>query len=199
MNQIVFRVKERFMDDRTFEKVRKRISEIIVQSPYPEEPFHSINTLEWLLKLYPEADRALQIAALGHDIERAVPSRKIHASNYDTYDDYMNAHAQNSAEIIAEVLKECGVGRDMIEEIAFLVSQHETGGGERLDYLMNADVLSFFHVCLPLYFDRKGPELTRKRMVWGFKKLSAESREKVSEIDFPDEELRELVRETVGQ
>jgi len=191
--------KERSMDDKTFEKVKKRIGEIVVQSPYPEEPFHSINTLEWLLKLDPEADRALQIAALGHDIERAIPDRKINAAKYDTYDDYKNAHAQNSAEIIAEILQECGVDREEIEEIAFLVSQHETGGGERLDTLLNADVLSFFHVCLPLYFDRKGPEITRKRMVWGFKKLSTDSRGLVSEIDFPDKELRELVRETVGQ
>jgi len=195
----MIREKERSMDDKTFEKVRKRIGEIVVQSPYPEEPFHSINTLEWLLKLEPEADRALQIAALGHDIERAIPDRKISASKYDTYDDYKNAHAQNSAEIIAEILQDCGVDREETEEIAFLVSQHETGGGERLDKLLNADVLSFFHVCLPLYFDRKGPEITRKRMVWGFKKLSADSRELVSEIDFPDEQLRELVRETVGQ
>ncbi len=186
------------MDDETFEKVKKKIDEIVVHSPYPEEPFHSINTLEWLLKLYPEADRALQIAALGHDIERAVPSRKINAANYETYDDYMNAHAKNSAEIIAEVLKECGVERDMIEEIAFLVLRHETGGGERLEYLVNADVLSFFHVCLPLYFDRKGMEITRKRMVWGFKKLSPYSRGLVSEIDFLDEQIRELVKETVG-
>ena len=195
----MIREKERSMDDETFEKVRKRIGEIVVQSPYPEEPFHSINTLEWLLKLEPEADRALQIAALGHDIERAIPDRKINAAKYDTYDDYKNAHAQNSAEIIAEILQECGVDREETEEIAFLVSQHETGGGERLDYLVNADVLSFFHVCLPLYFDRKGAEITRKRMVWGFKKLSPDSRELVSEIDFPDEQLRELVRETVGQ
>lgn len=47
----MIREKERSMDDKTFEKVRKRIGEIVVQSPYPEEPFHSINTLEWLLKL----------------------------------------------------------------------------------------------------------------------------------------------------
>ena len=187
------------MDDVTFEKVKKKIGEIVVRSPYPEEPFHSINTLEWLLKLYPEADRALQIAALGHDIERSVPGREIHASNYDTFDEYMQAHAQNSAEIIAEILREFGVDHEETEEIAFLVSRHETGGGERLHYLVNADVLSFFHVCLPLYFDRKGPEITRKRMVWGFKKLSPDSRGLVSEIDFPDEQLRELVRETVGQ
>ncbi len=36
----------------------------------PEDPRHAENTLDWLLKLKPDADEALQIAALGHDIER---------------------------------------------------------------------------------------------------------------------------------
>jgi hypothetical protein len=186
------------MDKAVFDRVRKRIDDIIVQSPFPEEPFHSINTLEWLLRLDPEADDILKIAALGHDIERAVPARKVKAADYDTYDDYMEAHARKSADILTEILVECGVAPEATDEIAFLVAHHETGGGERLDLLMNADVLSFFHVCLPLYFDRKGPEITRKRMVWGYKKLSPESRRKVAEIEFPDPELGNLVRDTIG-
>jgi len=180
------------------EKVKKRINELVVQSPYPEEPFHSINTLEWLLKLAPDADMALQIAALGHDIERSVEDRKVKAANFSTFDEYMEAHALNSAEILTEIMEECGVDQELTEEVAFLVSRHETGGGERLDFLVNADVLSFFQVCLPLYYDRKGTELTKKRMVWGYKKLSKELRRKVAEIEFIDEELRNLVEETVG-
>ncbi len=186
------------MESSPIEIVKKKISELIVQSPFPEDPFHSINTLEWLLKLAPDADTVLQIAALGHDIERAVKGRKVSAANYDTYDEFMEAHAQNSADILTEIMEECSVDQELTEEVAFLVSQHETGGGERLDILVNADVLSFFHVCLPLYFDRKGGKITKKRMVWGYKKLSRESRKKVEEIEFLDEELRELVEETIG-
>ena len=167
------------MDKNPIDKVKQRIDELVVQSPFPEEPFHSINTLEWLLKLDPEADIALQIAALGHDIERAVADRKINAANFETYDEYKEAHAQNSAEILNEIMVECGVNQDMANEIAFLVSRHETGGGERLDLLVNADVLSYFQVCLPLYYDRKGPEITKKRMVWGYKKLSINTRKLV--------------------
>jgi hypothetical protein len=56
--------------------VKKRIEEIIKTSPVPEDPIHSKNTLEWLLWLKPDADEALQIAALGHDIERAIKSMR---------------------------------------------------------------------------------------------------------------------------
>jgi len=180
------------------DRLKKKIDELVVQSPYPEEPFHSINTHEWLLILHPEADTALQMAALGHDIERAVPERKVSAANFETYDEYMEAHAQNSADILMEIMQECGVDQELADEIAFLVSQHETGGGERLDLLVNADCLSFFQVSLPLYFDRKGPEITKRRMVWGYKKLSQENRKKVGEIEFLDEELKVLVEETIG-
>ena len=186
------------MNAETFDKVSNRIEELILQSPFPEEPFHSINTLEWLMRLEPDADDALKIAALGHDIERAIPDRKVSPADFDTYDDYKDAHACNSAEILLEILKEFGVEQATADEIALLVSQHEVGGGERLDVLMNADVLSFFHVCLPLFFDRKGPEITRKRMVWGYKKLSEESRAMVADIEYPDKELKKLVVDTVG-
>ena len=182
----------------SIDKVKKKIDELVVQSPFPEEPFHSINTLEWLLKLDPEADTALQVAALGHDIERAISERKISAAKYDTFDEYMEAHAQNSAEILMEIMEEYGVDQELADEIAFLVSRHETGGGERLNLLVNADILSFFHVCLPLYFDRKGTEITKRRMVWGYKKLSKELRGKIEDIEFLDEELKALVEETIG-
>ena len=38
----------------TLERVRARISEVITGSSVPEDPGHSINTLEWLLKFEPE-------------------------------------------------------------------------------------------------------------------------------------------------
>ncbi|MCH8014049.1 MAG: hypothetical protein IH823_04570 [Candidatus Dadabacteria bacterium] len=57
--------------------LKKKIEEIIKKSSVPEDPIHSKNTLKWLLKLRPKADEALRIAALGHDIERAIEERKI--------------------------------------------------------------------------------------------------------------------------
>ena len=44
--------------------VKRKIEEVIKGSSVPEDPIHSKNTLEWLLKLKPDADESLKIAAL---------------------------------------------------------------------------------------------------------------------------------------
>ncbi len=180
------------------ENVKKRIDEIVSMSPYSEDIFHSINTLEWVLKLDPNADIALQIAALGHDIERGLEDRRVKASYYNTFDEFKQAHALNCAEILVEIMEECGVEQKIIDDVAHLVANHEVGGDEREELLKNADVLSFFHVSLPLYFDRKGPDTTRKRCVWGYKKLPEDLRKVVNEIEYLDEELKELVFKSTG-
>ena len=180
------------------EKVKNEINKVIVESPFPEEPFHSVNTLEWVLKLNPEADIALQIAAIGHDIEQAFGDKRIHTTEYETYDEYKQAHALNSAEILAEMMEKCGVEQELVDNVARLVAHHEVGGDEREELLKNADTISFFHVSLPLYFDRKGPVVTSKRCVWGYKKLSENLRKYVAEIDYIDPELKKLVKETLG-
>ncbi|MBT4485817.1 MAG: DUF4202 family protein [Candidatus Latescibacteria bacterium] len=186
------------METKALEKAKREISNVVVQSSFPEEPFHSINTLEWLLKLKPDADDALQIAALGHDIERAYNDKRIQSADYETYNEYKQAHALNSAQILTGIMEKCGVDQEIVDNVAHLVAHHEMGGDEREELLKNADTISFFHVCLPLFFDRKGPDTTRKRCVWGYKKLPEELREIVAELDFMDEELKSLVREALG-
>ena len=182
------------------ERVREKIDEIVSMSPYPEDIFHSINTYEWVLKLDPKTDTdiALMISALGHDIERGLEDRRVKASGHESFDEFKQAHALNSAEILVELLEENGVEQELIDDVAHLVANHEVGGDEREDLLMYADVLSFFHVCLPLYFDRRGPETTMKRCVWGYKKLSANLRKLLREIEFMDDELKELIMESIG-
>ncbi len=186
------------MADAALERVKKRITEKTFESIYPEEMIHSENTLEWVLKLDPEADEAMRVAALGHDIERAFADKRIHTSDYDNYDEYKQAHALNSAQIMSQIMEECGVEQNMVDEIARLVAHHEFGGDEREELLKNADTLSFFHVCLPFYYDRKGPDITRKRSVWCFKRLPEELHGYVRGFDYMDEELRELIHECLG-
>ena len=186
------------MDSRLFDQITGRIDEIISQSPFPEDIFHSINTLEWVHKLAPDADSALQIAALGHDIERGFPDRSVHASNSQSYDEYKQAHALNCALLMVGILEEFGVDQDTIDDVTRLVAHHESGGDAREEALKNADALSFFHVSLPLFNDRRGPEITKKRCVWGFKKLPLELQEIVREIEDPDEELKQLLDESNG-
>jgi hypothetical protein len=126
--------------------VKKKIGRIIQKSTVPEDPVHSKNTLEWLIKLKPDADEALQISALGHDIERAIEERKVRRNNYKNYDDFKDAHALNSAKVLTKIMKDCNIRKEIIDDVFFLVRRHETGGGKRADILLDADSISFLHV-----------------------------------------------------
>lgn len=154
------------------EGLQDEIRSIISRSRVPEDPVHAQNTLEWLLKLRPDADEALHIAALGHDIERAMEDRKVCRDDYENFDTFKADHAKNSAQILKKIMEDKNIGKDLIEEVYRLVCRHETGGDTRSDLIRDADGLSFFEVNLPLYFEREGLEKTLERCRWGYQRLS---------------------------
>ena len=178
--------------------VKKTIEGIIEKSIVPEDPIHAKNTLEWLLKLKPDADESLKIAALGHDIERAIEEQKVRRKDYISYDEFKKAHALNSAKILKEIMTGCNVRKELVEDVFFLVSRHETVGDRRVDVLRNADSISFFHVNLPHYFTRNGVEETKKRCSWGYKKLPKNLQELVVKFNYKDKKLGPLIRAWVA-
>ena len=95
---------------------KQEIRVLIAGSKVPEDPRHAENTLKWLLKLEPGANEALQIAALGHDIDRAVEARIVQRADYADYDAFKAAYARNSAVILKEIMEGCGVARDITAE-----------------------------------------------------------------------------------
>lgn len=187
------------MEDPRLAQLKKRIADLLIRSSFPEEPFHSENTLEWVLRLKPDADPALRLAALGHDIERYDEKVRVQSDGYSDYERFKEAHAINSAEVLSGFMEEMGFDPDFIADVARLVAHHESGGDEREEILKNADTLSFFQVSLPLYFDRHGAETTRRRLVWGFRKLTPELRRTVLDMDYPDPRLRKMIRESLGE
>ena len=174
--------------------VKKKIEGIIEKSLVPEDPIHTRNTLEWLLKLMPDADEILKIAALGHDIERAIQDRKVKRKDYESYDEFKKAHALNSAKILEKIMKECNVRKELVEDLFFLVNHHEIGGDRRANVLRDADSISFFHVNLPYYLIRNGAKETKKRYLWGYKKLPKNVQEVVIKFNYKDKELESLAR-----
>ena len=181
-------------------QVRARISELIAGSAIPEDPRHSINTLEWLLEFEPNADEALQLAALGHDIDRAVEASKVLRTDFSDYDDFKAAHAKHSAEMLLEILQQCGVeDRTLADELYRLVCVHEVGGDARSDLLVDADSLSYFDVNLPLYRDRNSREETLRRCVWGIRRLSERARVIAAQLHPPGDELALLVEKAMVQ
>ncbi len=184
---------------RSIDRVKEEIEATIARSSVPEDPLHSRNTLEWLLRLDPGADEALRIAALGHDIERAVEERKVRREDFSDFDEFKAAHAEQSALMLGEIMTACGVDREMAEDVCRLVRLHEVGGDPRSDLLKDADAISFFDVNLSLYLERNGRSEAMRRAVWGFRRLSARAREAVAAMSHGDLELDGLLREVMGK
>lgn len=172
-----------------------RIEAIVKASKVPEDSVHSKNTLKWVLKLKPDADDALKIAALGHDIERAIEDEKVNRRDFESYDEFKNAHAINSAKILKRIMISCKVvNKDLIKDVCFLVVNHETGGDTRANLLKEADGISFFDVNLPYYFVRNGEEETKKRVLWGYNRLSNNSKKIISKFKYENKELDSFVK-----
>ena len=181
----------------SIDRVKREIRLIITGSCVPEDSRHAENTLEWLLRLDPDADNALQIASLAHDIDRASEEIKVKRADFDDYDAFKAAHARNGAEILRPILTACDVKPGIVEEVCRLVTCHEVGGDPRSDLLKDADSISFFDVNLPLYFKRESRRESRRRAVWGYRRLSARTKDVVKKITYQDEKLACLMREVI--
>ncbi len=176
---------------------KQKIRAIISKSGVPEDPVHAENVLEWVLKLKPDAEEALQIAALAHDIDRAVEKRKISRSDFNDYDAFKAAHAENSARILREILNGCRVEQTIIDEACQLVERHEAGGDLYSDLLKDSDSISFFEVNMPLYFQREGYEETLKRCIWGYQRLSSKMKVICQKMTYSHHSLVKILQETV--
>lgn len=177
------------------DRAKQVIRDTVAKSPVPEDPRHAENTLDWLLRLDPDADESLQLAALGHDVERAVPSRRIRRRDYPDFIDFKAAHAENSAIVLGEILADCGIPRPIVDDVRRLVRRHETGGDPRSDLLQDADSLSFFDVNLPLYGTRHDLETVRRRIEWGSRRISPGRRHFVAGFSYENPDLARMVRQ----
>lgn len=176
----------------------QRIRAAISRSKVPEDPGHAEGTLHWLLELMPDADDALRLAALGHDIDRAIEAHRVRRNEFTSFDEFKAAHASHSAEILATILDDCRVSEATRIEACRLVRLHETGGDERSDLLKNADALSFFQDNISFYFGRNSLDETKRRALWGYGRLSPELRHLVKQFRFESEELNSLVQSVIG-
>ncbi len=186
----------------SIECAKKKIRLVVAGSRVPEDSRHADNTLEWLLRLEPDADGALQLAALAHDIDRAIDGLKVKRADFDDYDAFKAAHARNGAEILRPILTECGVEQHIVDEACRLVEVHEVGGDFRSDLLKDADSISYFDVNLPFYYRREGWNEAKRRSSWGYRRLSPRGKEIVKHIvheeEVPVRLLREVIQESVN-
>ena len=183
----------------SIECAKRRIRLIIAGSQTPEDPRHADNTLEWLLRLQSDAGDALQLAALAHDIDRAVEESKVRRVDFDDYAAFKAAHTRNGVAILRPILAACGVERQIADEACRLVEVHEVGGDPGSDLLKDADSISYFDVNLALYFKREGWAETKRRSRWGYLRLSSRAREIVENIDCEEEAMNRLLRDVIRE
>jgi len=181
----------------SIECAKRKIRAVISKSSVPEDPVHAENVLDWVLKLRSDADEALQIAALSHDIDRADERRRVRRTDFKDYNAFKAAHANNSAKILKEILHDCHMEQSIIDEACRLVERHEVGGDLRSDLLKDADSISFFEVNLPLYFQREGYEETLKRCIWGYHRLSPKIKEICRNMTYPQYPLVKILKEAI--
>ena len=177
--------------------IESEIERIISKSEIPEDSKHSKNTRAWVLKLKPEADISLQIAALGHDIERSIKELKINREYYSDYNEFKVAHARNSAKILYDLLSKYDLNQTIRYKVSDLVTHHEFGGNPEANTLKDADSISYFDVNLPFYFQRNSKRETKSRIMWGYQRLSDKAKSIVKNFSYDNIELESLFRDVV--
>jgi len=144
---------------------------------------HALDTWQWVLRLAPDADLAVQLAALFHDVERlsseADARVEHHAADYQAFKD---DHAERGADLAAALLGWVGVDAETRERAARLIARHEhlpeegAPDAAALSLLNDADALSFFSLNSAGYLDYFGPEATRRKVAYTLRRLRPQAR-----------------------
>lgn len=159
-----------------------QVVEFVDQS-FGKKKSHYPQTLYWLLKLKPDADEAMKVAAYSHDIQRAFihkSSIEQASENNDGFKnkEFLTIHQQDGAKIIAKFLKQQHADAKLIKKVKHLVSKHEVGGDEAQNILKDADSLSFFETNAPRfateYVKTLGKDKIKQKLNWMFERITSE-------------------------
>ncbi len=182
-----------------FDLIKKEIEKLAKNAYSPEvELSHLKTSWEYLLKIKPDASEIVQIATLGHDIERYFPDRKTRKEYFDNYDEYKKAHAENSAKILCEILDKFDFDTDSIERVRYLVQNHEVGGDEDAELVKRADSVAYFVQRLPSFLKERGAEETRRKIKFMYDRLDKDTQKMVRDIVSKNPEVNNFFQETLG-
>lgn len=187
-----------------FRSVKEEIEKILENSDCAnptdreKDSTHSRLVLKWVLKLKPGADEALQIAALGHDIDRAIEKRRVKKENFKDYEKYKKEHAKESAKIICEILKKHDFEENFINKVKFLVESHEVGGSKEAEILKEADSLTFFSFDISYYLKDRGSKKTKEKVRFMYERLSEKARKMVNQVKFKNKAVENLFKEAIA-
>ncbi len=175
MSQNLYKKAEQFVMD-SFTKIGKS-----------SQIKHFKRTVHWIKKLKADADEALLISAIAHDIERAFRKHdiedKTHTHGYAD-PEFFRPHEERGAEIITEFLKKEGAEQKLIDRVKMLVSRHEEGGNDDQNLLKDADSISFFEnnvsVFLTKHVSEVGKEKVKEKFDWMFNRITSEKAKQIA-------------------
>jgi hypothetical protein len=138
---------------------------------------HLLRTKDCLLQICPEADEAMQIAAVSHDIDSAFQEFKAGGSFDDP--DYLKWHQEGAAEVIGGFLETQVADAALIEKVKHLVICHEVGGDREQNIIKDADSLSFFGGDLANFISRHSSlgsttEHLRGKLDWMYNRITSD-------------------------
>ncbi|PTL81555.1 DUF4202 family protein [Vitiosangium sp. GDMCC 1.1324] len=160
---------------------------------------HALDTWQWVLRLAPRADLALQIAALFHDVERLLsePDARVehHARDYQAFKD---AHAARGADVACSLLSDVGVDDSTRERVRWLIGRHERPEADVCLTLLNdADALSFFSLNASGFARYFPLEHTRRKVVYTLGRLRPNQRWRLARVRLAPQ-VRRLLEEAIG-
>lgn len=188
---------------------------IEILKPTKKELIHGQETVKWLNKLYPEAPWEIEIAALAHDIERAVPDipnmtpPKINKIDNEDYSDWKARHAQRSAVIVEHLMRTYLFNDSQIQIVKSAIAEHDTMNKNNKDkdldsnntYIFpeagsvavcDADSARFFDSGLPNYIHAYGLESAKIKAKDMYSRCTAKTKRIISNIDFNKEVKKSL-------
>jgi hypothetical protein len=156
------------------------LSKPLVHSDYQ----HSLDAWQWVLRLDPEADLAVQVSALFHDVERLLSEADFRvehkAENYQLFKD---AHAALGAELTCALLEELHVDEATRERVRWLVTRHERPGEDPdLALINDADALSFFSLNSSGFVRYFSPEHARRKVAYTLARLRPQQRPRLRRV-----------------
>jgi len=166
----------------------KKVERFIENAFGKDEARHLKRTVYWLKKLYPNANEAMLIAAVSHDIERAFRKGDIENAKNSKMGfldkKHLESHQKKGASILAAFLNSEGVDKKFADKVKMLIEKHETGGSFDQNLLKDADSISFFENNVKYFIEEKAGEVGRKKVKekfdWMFNRISSRKAKEIA-------------------
>lgn len=165
-----------------YEKVERFVVESFTKVGKEKSIPHLKRTVYWIKQLKPDADEALLIAAVSHDIERAFRDEsmeKLLKNSSDGFRDpfFLKEHSEKGSQIIADFLGKENADESIIGKVKSLIQAHETGGTEDQNLLKDADSMSYFENQIETFVNERTKELSREKVKakfdWMFRRITS--------------------------